>query len=117
MPRVKRGTKARARRKKVLKHAKGYYGGRSKLFRSAQEAVDRALAYSFDHRHDKKGDFRRLWQTRIGTASKEQGISYCRFINGLKKAGINLDRKILAELAVNLPKDFSAIVEVAKASL
>lgn len=116
MPRVKRGTKARARRKKVLKQAKGYYGGRKTLIRTATEAVEKGLAYAYMHRKNKKRDFRKLWSVRIGAASKELGLSYSKFIGGLKKAGIMLDRKILAELAVNHPKDFGALVELAKSA-
>src|SRR5512145_911013 len=114
MPRVKRGFKARQRRNKVLKLAKGYRGARSKLFRSATEAVDRALNYAFRDRKVKKRDFRALWITRINAAARENGLSYSRLVFGLKKAEIALDRKILAQLAVSDPKGFSAVVEKAK---
>ena len=117
MPRVKRGFKARQRRNKVLKLAKGYRGARSKLFRSATEAVDRALNYAFRDRRVKKRDFRALWIARINAASRENGLSYSRLIHGLKKADVALDRKIMADLAVNDPAGFTAVVEAAKAQL
>lgn len=117
MPRVKRGFKARRRRNKVLKLAKGYRGARSKLFRSATEAVDRALNYAFRDRRVKKRDFRALWIARINAASRENGVSYSRLVFGLKKAEIGLDRKVLAQLAVTDPAGFSAIVAQAKAQL
>ena len=117
MPRVKRGFKARHRRNKVLKLAKGYRGARSKLFRSATEAVDRALNYAFRDRRVKKRDFRSLWITRINAAARMGGLSYNRFMNGLKKAQIELDRKMLADLAVNDIKAFMALVDVAKQQL
>lgn len=114
MSRVSRGFKARRRRKKVLKLAKGYRGARSKLFRTAVEAVDRALAYAYVGRKLRKRDFRRLWITRINAASRINGLSYSRFICGLKKNTIDIDRKILADLAVSDPKGFSAIAAIAK---
>lgn len=117
MPRVKRGFKARRRRNKVLKLAKGYRGARSKLFRSATEAVDRALNYAFRDRRVKKRDFRALWIARINAASRENGVSYSRLVFGLKKAEIALDRKVLAQLAVTDPAGFSAVVAQAKAQL
>ncbi|TRO83840.1 50S ribosomal protein L20 [Trichloromonas acetexigens] len=117
MPRVKRGFKARRRRNKVLKLAKGYRGARSKLFRSATEAVDRALNYAFRDRRVKKRDFRALWIARINAASRENGVSYSRLVFGLKKAEIGLDRKVLAQLAVTDPAGFSAVVAQAKAQL
>ncbi len=117
MPRVKRGFKARRRRNKVLKLAKGYRGARGKLFRSATEAVDRALKYSFRDRKVRKRDFRALWIVRINAASRENGLSYSRLVHGLKKAEIGLDRKVLAQLAVSEPAAFSAIVDKAKAQL
>jgi large subunit ribosomal protein L20 len=117
MPRVKRGFKARRRRNKILKLAKGYRGARSKLFRSATEAVDRALNYAFRDRRVKKRDFRALWIARINAAARENGLSYSRMVFGLKKAEIALDRKVLAELAVADPAGFSAIAEKAKAQL
>ncbi|BCR05105.1 50S ribosomal protein L20 [Desulfuromonas versatilis] len=117
MPRAKRGVKARRRRNKVLKLAKGYRGARSKLFRSATEAVDRALNYAFRDRRVKKRDFRALWIARINAAARENGLSYSRLVFGLKQAEIGLDRKILAQLAVTDPTGFSAIVAKAKAQL
>jgi len=117
MPRVKRGFKARRRRNKVLKLAKGYRGARSKLFRSATEAVDRALNYAFRDRRVKKRDFRALWITRINAAARENGLSYSRLIHGLKLAEVGLDRKIMAELAVTDPAGFACVAEAAKAKL
>lgn len=117
MPRVRRGFKARRRRNKILKLAKGYRGARSKLFRSATEAVDRALNYAFRDRRVKKRDFRALWIARINAASRENGVSYSRLVFGLKKAEIGLDRKVLAQLAVTDPTGFSAVVAQAKAQL
>ena len=117
MPRVKRGFKARRRRNKVLKLAKGFRGARSKLFRSATEAVDRALNYAFRDRKVKKRDFRALWIARINAASRDNGLSYSRLVHGLKKAEVGLDRKILAQLAVTDPQGFKTVVETAKAQL
>jgi len=117
MARVKRGFKARRRRNKILKLAKGYRGARSKLFRSATEAVDRALNYAFRDRRVKKRDFRALWIARINAAARENGLSYSRLIHGLKQADIALDRKIMADLAVNDPAAFGVIAEAAKARL
>lgn len=117
MPRVKRGFKARRRRNKVLKLAKGYRGARSKLFRSATEAVDRALNYAFRDRRVKKRDFRSLWITRINAASRLNGLSYSKFIFGLKKANIQIDRKVLADIAVSDPSGFSEIATQAKAGI
>lgn len=117
MPRAKRGFKARRRRNKVLKLAKGFRGARSKLFRSATEAVDRALNYAFRDRKVRKRDFRALWIARINAAARENGLSYSRLIFGIKQSGIGLDRKILAQLAVTDPAGFSAVVGQAKARL
>ena len=111
--RVKRGFKARRRRKKVLKLAKGFRGGRSKLFRTAADSVDKALMYSYRDRKARKRDFRRLWITRINAATRMHDMSYSKFIHGLKKAGIELDRKVLAELAISDPTGFSRIVDLA----
>jgi len=110
MQRVKRGVIARKRRKKVLKLAKGYRGGRSKLYRTAKEAVDKALNYAYRDRKRKKRDFRMLWIARINAAARKNGCTYSRLINGLKKANILIDRNILAELAINDPDGFSKIV-------
>jgi large subunit ribosomal protein L20 len=117
MARVKRGFKARRRRNKVLKLAKGYRGARSKLFRSATEAVDRALNYAFRDRRVKKRDFRSLWIVRINAASRINGLSYSKFIFGLKKADVQIDRKVLADIAVTDPKGFAQIAELAKAGI
>lgn len=117
MSRVKRGVTARARHKKVLKKAKGYYGARSRAYRVARQAVFKAGQYAYRDRRQRKRDFRGLWITRIGAASKEHGLSYSRFIHGLKVAGVDLDRKVLADLAVRDKAGFAALVEQAKASL
>lgn len=117
MPRVKRGFKARQRRNKVLKLAKGYRGARSKLFRSATEAVDRALKYAFRDRRVKKRDFRALWITRINAAARTNGLSYSKLIFGLKQAKVEIDRKVLADLAVSDPAGFTEISKLAKASI
>jgi large subunit ribosomal protein L20 len=117
MSRVRRGFKARRRRNKVLKLAKGYRGARSKLFRSATEAVDRALNYAFRDRRVKKRDFRSLWITRINAASRLSGLSYSKFIYGLKKSNVEIDRKVLADIAVSDPKGFAEIANVAKANI
>ena len=117
MARVKRGFKARRRRNKVLKLAKGYRGARSKLFRSATEAVDRALNYAFRDRRVKKRDFRSLWITRINAASRLNGLSYSKFIFGLKKADIQIDRKVLADIAVSDPAGFAQIANLAKTGI
>lgn len=117
MARVKRGFKARRRRNKVLKLAKGYRGARSKLFRSATEAVDRALNYAFRDRRVKKRDFRSLWIVRINAASRINGMPYSKFIFGLKKADIQIDRKVLADIAVSDPNGFAQIAALAKAGI
>jgi len=113
MPRVTRGFKARRRRKKVLKLAKGFRGGRHSLFRTATEAVDRALCYAYRDRRTKKRDFRRLWITRISAAAKLNNISYSKFIGGLKKAEVELDRKVLANMAIMDPSGFAQVVKLA----
>ncbi len=117
MPRVKRGFKARHRRKKVLKAAKGFRGARSKLYRIAAHSVHRALVYAFRDRRVRKRDFRRLWITRINAAARLEGLSYSRFINALTKAGIELDRKVLADMAVHDPDGFRAVVEEARSAI
>lgn len=111
--RIKRGYKARQRRKKVLKLAKGFRGGRSKLFRTAADAVDKALMYAYRDRRVRKREFRRLWIVRINAAARMNDISYSRLMNGLKKADVAIDRKVLAELAVSDPGAFSKVVELA----
>ena len=117
MPRVKRGPKRKNRRAKVLKLAKGFYGMRSRGHRIAQQAVDKALNSAFTGRKDRKGDFRKLWITRINAAARLNGLSYSQFISGLKAAGNTLDRKILADLAVRDAASFSALAEAAKNAL
>ena len=117
MPRVKRGTVRRAKREKLLTLAKGYYANKSKLYRFAKEAVDRALKSAFVGRRRKKRDFRRLWIVRINAAARLNGISYSQFIAGLNRAGVTVDRKMLAELAVNEPTAFAAITSRAKDAL
>ena len=116
MPRVKRGTKRRARRKKILERASGYYLTKSKLYRQAKESVERGLKFAYSGRKQKKRQFRAIWIVRIGAAAKLNGISYSRFISGLKKAGIELDRKILADLAVKDAAGFAALCQQAKAA-
>jgi len=113
MPRVTRGFKARRRRKKVLKLAKGFRGGRHSLFRTATEAVDRALCYAYRDRRTKKRDFRRLWITRISAAAKLNNISYSKLMGGLKKAEVELDRKVLANMAIMDPSGFAQVVKLA----
>jgi len=114
MPRVTRGFKARRRRNRVLKLAKGFRGGRSRLFRSATEAVDRALNYAFRDRRAKKRDFRRLWIARINAGADMNDMSYSKFIGGLKKAGIELDRKVLSNMAILDAGSFAKLVQLAK---
>lgn len=111
--RVKRGFKARKRRKKVLKLAKGFRGGRSKLFRTAADAVDKALMYSYRDRKVRKRDFRQLWIARINAAARINNLSYSRFMHGLKLAEVELDRKVLADLAISDPAGFARIAQLA----
>lgn len=117
MPRVKRGTKRKDRRKKILKLASGYYGMKSRGHRIAKEQVERSLNFAFTGRKDKKGDFRKLWIARINAAARLNGMSYSRLIAGLNAAGSPLDRKVLADIAVRDAAGFTAIVETAKAAL
>ncbi|MCY3820518.1 MAG: 50S ribosomal protein L20 [Gammaproteobacteria bacterium] len=117
MPRVKRGVVARARRKKVLKQAKGYYGQRSRSFRVAKQAVIKAGQYAYRDRRQKKRQFRSLWIVRINAQAREHGLTYGRFMSGLKKAEIELDRKVLADLALNEKEAFGALAERAKEAL
>lgn len=107
----------RKRRKKILKLSKGYFGAKSKLFRTANEAVMKSLRYAYIGRKHKKRDFRRLWITRISAATQANGMNYSTFMNGLKKAGVELNRKMLSEMAINDPKSFEALVATAKAAL
>ena len=115
--RIKRSTKARKRRKKVLKLAKGYRGGRSKLFRTAADAVDKALMYAYRDRRARKRDFRKLWIVRINAAVRMYNMNYSKFMSGLKRANISLDRKVLAELAVSDPSGFARIADLAAQQL
>ena len=117
MARVKGAMMTRKRRKKILKLAKGYWGGKSRLFRTANEAVMKSLSYAYVGRKHKKRDFRSLWITRISAGCKMNGINYSTFINGLKKSGVTLNRKILADIAVNDTEAFKTLVEKAKAAL
>jgi|SRR6185312_5135101 large subunit ribosomal protein L20 len=117
MPRVKRGTKRRARRKKLLKHAKGFFLTKGKLYRSAKEAVNRSLRYTYRDRRVRKRDYRTLWIQRIGAAARANGLSYSQLIHGLKAGNIDLDRKILADMAVRDAEGFAALAESAKQHL
>src|SRR6185369_7109100 len=117
MPRVKRGTKRRAKRKKILDRASGYFLTKSKLYRSAKESVERALKFAYSGRKQKKRQYRSIWIVRIGAAAKLNGLSYSQFINGLKKSGVELDRKVLAEIAVNDPAAFASLASQAKAAV
>ena len=117
MPRTKHSVASRSRRRKVLKQAKGYWGGRSRLFRTAREAVNRAQSYAYRDRRQRKRNFRRLWIQRINAGVREHGLNYSQFMNGLDKAGVEVDRKILADLAVRDPETFKSLVEQAQAAL
>jgi large subunit ribosomal protein L20 len=117
MPRAKRGNKRLERRKKILKLAKGYRGTKSKLYRSAKESVERGLNFAYTGRKLKKRDFRSLWIVRIGAAARLNGINYSQLMHGLKLAGVELDRKVLADLAVNQPEAFSGLTAQAKNAL
>lgn len=116
MARVKRGVTAHRRHKKILRQAKGYYGNRSKIYRVANQAVMRSLQYAYAHRKLRKRDFRKLWIARINAACRMNNMSYSRFINGLNKAGVEINRKVLADLAMNHPEAFKAVVAKAKAA-
>jgi large subunit ribosomal protein L20 len=117
MPRTKGGPKTRWRRKRVLKRAKGYYGARRKLFAPAKETVDRALAYAFSGRKQKKRQYRRIWVVRLNAAVRPLSLSYSRFINGLKRAHIEIDRRVLADIAMRDPETFKAVADAAKKAL
>ena len=117
MPRVKRGVAGQARHKKILKLAKGYWGAKSHNYRTAKEAVEKSLLYAYRDRRNKKRNFRQLWIVRINAAARANGLSYNQLINGLNKAGVELDRKSLADIAVSDPAAFSAVAERAKAAL
>jgi len=114
VPRVKRGTKRHDRRKKILALAKGYYLNKSKLYKFAKESVDKALVYAYRDRKRRKRDFRRLWIIRIGAAARQNGLNYNQLVHGLKTAGVDLDRKILADIALQDPAAFTHLVETAK---
>jgi large subunit ribosomal protein L20 len=116
MPRVKGGPQTRQRRKKVLKQAKGYWGGRHRLYRTANETVTRALAFAYRDRRAKKREFRSLWILRINAACRAHGVAYSVFMNGLRKAGVLLDRKVLADLAASDPAAFGRLIETARAA-
>ena len=116
MPRVKRGTKRNDRRKKILKRASGYFLTKSKLYQAAQEAVERGLKFAYIGRKQKKRQFRSLWIVRIGAAARLNGLSYSKFISGLKKAGVGLDRKILADIAVHDAAGFATLATTAKSA-
>jgi len=117
MPRVKRGTKRRQKRKRILENASGYFLTKSKLYQAAQEAVQRGLKFAYSGRKQKKRQYRSLWIVRIGAAAKLNGMSYNQFIHGLKQGGVELDRKILADLAVNDPGAFKSLADQAKGAL
>ena len=117
MPRVKRGTKARRRRKKIMKAAKGFYGGRRRMYRLAKETVHRAWQYAYRDRRVRKREFRRLWITRINAAARQNGMSHSKLIGGLKKAEVELDRKVLADMAVFDPQGFAKVVDTARTAL
>lgn len=117
MSRVKRGIRTRARHAKILKQAKGYFGKKSKLFKVANQAVLKSGSYAYRDRRQKKRDFRKLWIARINAAARINGLSYSKFMNGLKKAGVELDRKVLSDIAITDPKGFAALCEQAKAAL
>src|SRR5438477_11989057 len=117
MPRVKRGTKRHNRRKKLLTLAKGYYLNKSKLYKFAKESVEKALVYAYRDRKVRKRDFRRLWIVRIGAAARLNGLNYNQFISGLKKSGVEMDRKVLADIAVQDPATFTRLAETVKAAV
>ena len=117
MSRVKRGVRTKARHNKIIKQAKGYFGKKSKLFKVANQAVLKSGNYANRDRRQKKRDFRKLWITRINAAARQNGLSYSKFMNGLKLAGVELDRKVLSDIAITDPKAFSALAEQAKAAL
>lgn len=114
MARVKRGVAAKRRKNRILKRAKGYVGARSRLFKTAREAVDHALVYAYRDRRQRKREFRSLWIARINAAAREHGLSYSRMVSGLKRASVEIDRKELAELAVREPETFAKLAELAK---
>ncbi|MFC2002967.1 50S ribosomal protein L20 [Chloroflexota bacterium] len=114
MPRVKRGVTSHRRHKKILAMAKGYRATRHSLYRRAHETILKALSYAYRHRRERKGDMRRLWISRINAASRDRGLSYSQFVDGLRKSGVEINRKILADMAVNDPESFAELVTIAK---
>lgn len=114
MPRVKSSVASRKRRKKILEHAKGYFGGRSKLFRPAKDTVEKGWEHAYRHRRERKRDFRRLWIQRINAAARQHDLSYSRFMHGLDEAGVELNRKVLADLAVREPGAFEELARIAE---
>ena len=114
MPRATNAPASNKRRKRIMKQARGFYGGRSKLYRTAKESVDHAMAHNYEHRKQKKRNYRRLWNIRINAACRENNLSYSRFIEGIRKAEIDLNRKMLAEIAVNDPHGFAKLVDTAR---
>ena len=114
MPRVKRGVAARKRKNRILRQAKGYFGARSRLIKTAREAVEKGWKYAYRDRRQRKREFRRLWIARINAAAREHDLSYSRMVHGLKEAGVEVDRKMLAQLAVDDPKAFGDLAELAK---
>ncbi len=117
MPRVKRGVAAKKRRNRILRQARGYYGARSRLLKTAREAVEKGWKYAYRDRKQRKRQFRALWITRINAAAREHGLSYSRFMNGLQQAGVEVDRKVLAQLAVSDPTAFGDLAELAKSKV
>jgi len=117
MPRVKRAINAHKKRRTMMKRAKGYYGAKSRSYRAAKEQVQHSLQYQYRDRRNKKREIRRLWITRINAATRQHDLSYSRFMHGLKLADVELDRKVLADMAVNEPASFAKLVEIAKAAL
>lgn len=117
MPRTKRGPIARKRRRKILKLAKGYFGSKSKLFKTAKQQVMKSLQYAYRDRRQRKRDFRKLWIARINAAARSEGLTYSRFINGLKKADVEINRKMLADMAINDKAGFDRLVQVAKENI
>ena len=117
MPRVKRAVHAHKKRRTVLKRASGYYGAKSRSYRAAKEQVQHSLQYQYRDRRNKKREIRRLWITRINAGARQNGMSYSVFMNGLKRAGVELDRKVLSDMAINDPKAFTALVDVARKAL
>ena len=117
MPRTKNGTRRRERRRKIMRAAKGYWGGRGRLFKTAKEAVLKAMVHAYQHRKDRKGDFRRLWIARISAVTRSEGLAYSQFIHGLELAGVRINRKALSNMAIEDPVAFKALIARARESL